>query len=483
VAAYLPTYTGNLQAGNAVITGNLLVQGTTTTVNSNNVAINDLVFNVANNANAASFANGAGLGVGPANAEYASFTWASASNTWISSANLSAVGNVAGTFILGNGSQLTGMYSNTNVAAYLPTYSGNVGGTLTTNSQPYITTLGTLGSLSVTNNVNANGLGITGNATIGNLVVTGNVTLPGNINQISGNSGSFFGDIYGFGALYAGISSGFANLPATVTQFSADFPDYAQLNFQNINSGSGASADYVATADNGTNTTYYVDMGIASSTYDGLSANALGTSVKANDAYLYTFGNTAGTNGGNLILGAGTAGKLVKIIAGGGADANIVAKFANTGLTVSGVISASGTITGANLTTTGNVSADYVNITQDLQANYISASANISGGNVIVTDTLYGLNVEVTGNVDGGYLNITESITATGTITGGNIVTAGTVSATGNVTGNNIVGGNVTTTGTVTATGNVTGANLNTAGTVSATGTMSQAAMYLLQVQ
>ena len=136
VAAYLLTNTGNIQAGNVTVTGNLLVQGTTTTVNSNNVAINDLVFNVANNANAASFANGAGLGVGPANAEYASFTWASASNTWISSRNLSAVGNITGNFFIGNGSQLTGMYSNTNVGAYLPTYSGNVGGTLTTKSQP-----------------------------------------------------------------------------------------------------------------------------------------------------------------------------------------------------------------------------------------------------------------------------------------------------------------------------------------------------------
>jgi hypothetical protein len=473
VAAYLPTYTGNLQAGNAVITGNLLVQGTTTTINSNNISINDLVFNVANNANAAAFANGAGLGVGPANAEYATFTWASTSNTWISSKNLSAVGNVTGTFILGNGSQLTGMYSNATVAAYLPTYSGNVGGTLTTNNQPYITTVGTLGSLAVTDNINAKGLGIAGNATIGNLVVTGTTTIAGNITQISGNSGSFFGDAYGFGALYAGISSGFANLPATVTQFSADYPDYAQLNFQNINAGPGASADYVATADNGTNTTHYVDLGIASSTYDGLSANALGTSIKANDAYLYTFGNTAEDNGGNLVIGAGTAGKEVKVIAGGGATANIVAVFANTGLTVSGLISAAGNVTGANIETTGNVSADYVNVTQDLQANYISASANISGGNVIVTDTLYGLNVNVTGNVDGGYLNITDSITATGTITGGNIATAGTVSATGNITGNNIVGGNVTTTGTVSATGNIDSANVNTAGAVSATGNVT----------
>ena len=40
-----------------------------------------------------------------------------------------AVGNVAGSYVLGNGSQLTGInanYGNANVAVFLPTYSGNI---------------------------------------------------------------------------------------------------------------------------------------------------------------------------------------------------------------------------------------------------------------------------------------------------------------------------------------------------------------------
>jgi hypothetical protein len=43
--------------------------------------------------------------------------------------SVSAVGNITGSFILGNGSQLTGLpesYSNANVQAFLPTYSGNL---------------------------------------------------------------------------------------------------------------------------------------------------------------------------------------------------------------------------------------------------------------------------------------------------------------------------------------------------------------------
>jgi hypothetical protein len=53
-------------------------------------------------------------------------------------ANLSAGGNITGSYILGNGSQLTGMYSNTNVASYLPTYTGVVtAGSIKTDSLLY----------------------------------------------------------------------------------------------------------------------------------------------------------------------------------------------------------------------------------------------------------------------------------------------------------------------------------------------------------
>jgi hypothetical protein len=448
VATYLPTYTGNLTAGNVIFTGNLLVQGTTTTVDSNNVSINDLVFNVANNANAAIYANGAGLGVGTVASEYATFLWNSTSDAWTASNNLSAIGNISGTYISGNGSQLTGMYSNTEVATYLPTYAGLLGGTLTTNAQPNITSLGTLGSLAVTNNINANGLGITGNATIDNLVVTGTTTITGNIQQVSGNSGAFYGDAFGFGALYTGISTGYANLPATVLQVSANYPDYAQVNFQNINSGSGASADYIITADNGTNTTYYVDLGMASSTFDGLSANALGNVVSANDAYLYTFGNGAGQNGGNLIVGAGTDGKVLKLIAGGGTTDNVIATVANTGLTVSGVISASGNINGVNINAGTQISAAGIVYGSNFYTiGQVSAGGNITGANLVATANVIGSNITTAGLVS-----------AAGNVQAGNIRTAGNISATGNVTGTYLVGNVVLNTVNI-ALGSNSGAN------------------------
>ena len=50
----------------------------------------------------------------------------------VSSSGMTVVGNVSATYFIGNGSLLTGIsgsgsnYSNANVAAYLPTYSGNI---------------------------------------------------------------------------------------------------------------------------------------------------------------------------------------------------------------------------------------------------------------------------------------------------------------------------------------------------------------------
>jgi len=66
-----------------------------------------------------------------------------------------------------------GLYSNTNVASYMPTYmptySGNMGGTLSTAAQPNVTSVGTLTSLAVTGNV------ASGNMTTTTLTATGSV--------------------------------------------------------------------------------------------------------------------------------------------------------------------------------------------------------------------------------------------------------------------------------------------------------------------
>ena len=79
---------------------------------------------------------------------------------------------------------------------------------------------------------------------------------------------------------------------------------YLQLNIQNLSAGASASSDVVATANNGSETTNYVDMGINSS---GNTNNYFGA---ANDAYLYNLGQ-------NLLIGTGTAAKSLVFMTGG----------------------------------------------------------------------------------------------------------------------------------------------------------------------
>jgi hypothetical protein len=81
--------------------------------------------------------------------------------------------------------------------------------------------------------------------------------------------------------------------------------NYLQLNVQNFSSAATASSDIVATADNGSEDNFYVNMGINSSGYsitDGVGS--------ANDSYLF---NT----GGDLLIGNASTNKRVIIFNGG----------------------------------------------------------------------------------------------------------------------------------------------------------------------
>jgi hypothetical protein len=433
--------------------------------------------------------------------------------------NVSTTGNITGGIITANilageggnvsnitGANVTGAVSlatNANVANIANvSYSvdgANVVGevalanTVSNPSQPNITALGTITSLTA-NAVTIQGqLTANGNAQFNqDVYFAGNVTIPGNINQITGNSGQFFGNVVtGFGALYAGLPAGYTLLNQEITQFAASYNGYSQVSVQNINGGDQATGDFVITADNGNDFTNHIDMGVAGSGYNGaLANNSLGTSLYANDGYLYTRGNVTG---GNLVLGANQANGVVRIIANGASNiGNVVATFSANGLAVNGNVSAetivvnqsiigsgaspaptlSGFSSISTVGTQGNISASG-NL---LAAGYVSAAGNVTGSYIkgngseltnlpapLVTQDItsngamsimtYDGNIKYvsyatvepsTGNIAGGNIN------AIGTVTGGNIVTAGSVSATGNVRSGNII-----TPGAVFAEGNV----------------------------
>ena len=101
----------------------------------------------------------------------------------------------------------------------------------------------------------------------------------------------------------------------------------------------------------------------------------------------------------------------------------------------------SGNITAGNISATGNITGSYIlgNGSQlsGLPATY--SNANVANYLPTFSGNLTAGNVSVSGNITSGNISA-GSYSATGTITGGNILTVGNVSATGNVTGGNING-------------------------------------------
>ena len=126
---------------------------------------------------------------------------------------------------------------------------------------------------------------------------------------------------------------------------------------------------------------------------------------------------TVVSSGGNVTVGVGGTGN--------------VAVFATTGVYVTGVVSATGNITGGNLSGT--------NLTGTL--------ATAAQTNITSVGTLSSLSV--TGNVQGGNLRTAGLISATGAITGAAITGSSLTVSTGNVSAGNIVNNNANGVGNI----------------------------------
>jgi hypothetical protein len=111
------------------------------------------------------------------------------------------------------------------------------------------------------------------------------------------------------------ITMGGTGTPATLSNVKINSYDtvngYLQNNIQNLSTGASASSDWIATADNGTDTTNYVDMGINGSGYSVGTWTISG----ALDAYLYS-------QSSHLSLGTAAASKDIIFHTGGTLAAN-----------------------------------------------------------------------------------------------------------------------------------------------------------------
>lgn len=243
-------------------------------------------------------------------------------------------------------------------------------------------------------------------------IIAGNIQLSGNINVPVGgtfsNTGTFFGNAGGIGALYAGTTS-YTPLDHTVLQLTGNIDNYVQVNFQNVNSGNFASADYVATADNGTDDEGYINLGINSSTFNDPDYPGF----YPNDGYLIHHG--VGT-AGNLIVLSELADTAIKFRVG--SYSTDITAITTTGLHVNVATTSTSTSTGAlkiaggagiagNVFAGGFVGQQYGTLyigTTDVNYNRASASQLLTGVGIDGTATTATTSIQTkfTANTDAG---------------------------------------------------------------------------------
>ena len=120
-------------------------------------------------------------------------------------------------------------------------------------------------------NLGANNLSTT--ATISQAIC--NIASPTNVTGVLNVNGSIY-------CIQNSVTA--ITLTGVAADFEASTNSFYQINIRNASNGNNASGDYVATADNGSNTTHFVDLGINSSGY----TQSTWTLNYSDGAYLYS---------------------------------------------------------------------------------------------------------------------------------------------------------------------------------------------------
>ena len=415
-AQYLNITNSTTFASDVTVGGNLTVTGDS--IELGNIITDALTIQLGNTASTEAAANGAGVTVG-SNDDIATILYNASGNVWVTNIGISATGNVIAPYFIGDGSQLTnlpvqpGTYSNANVAAYLPTYTGNL------NSVTAIPGSAVTGSVSTADTANA-----VAYANVSGTPVLASVATSGSYNDLTNKP----------------------TIPTATSNLTNDsgFIDLANLSVTT----NAASGDGSLGYDNSTGVFTFTPADAGLADYgDANVATFLGSNFGSNT--IVTTGNVTAANFIGEVTGnvSGSAATATSATTAGTVTAN-----AQTNITSVGTLS--------SVSVTGNVDAGNVNVTNDINADYITATANIAAGNITAASASITGNIGVSNLIAGQSITALANIGATGNVTGGNLTTAGlTSTATLNASGNANVG-NLGTAGLIVATGNISGGNL-----------------------
>jgi len=455
--------------------------------------------------------------------------------------NATVTGNVQGLYFIGNGSQLTGVTAapanifnivNVNNGANLiiadspnDTLSftqGNnitlIGNTTTdtvfvsVNDNPnfpgFVTAVGFIGDIkgsvfaddstimvdAVDNKLFASGANIAGNVYadlfVGN--VQGNIV--GNLSVLGANTGIVFNDNGSANAVAGLTYNKVTDTLATTGTMSASGNVQGTYILGNGSLLTGVITSVEQIISGNTNLRILSPGGNLSANINGV-ANVLSITTSAinytgkitatgNVTAPYFIGNVLGNISGNLTVAGGNT----QVVFNDSGIANATSGFtfdkSTNAVSTSGTITATGNISGGNIVSTGLLTT-----TSNVNGGNVIATANVQGGNLVSTGI-----VTSTGNVIAPYFigNVIGNISGNLTVGGANtqvvfndngvanatagftfnkstnaVSTTGTITATGNIVGGNIITSALVSAATLSTTGNATLANIISAGTLS----------------
>jgi hypothetical protein len=353
-------------------------------------------------------------------------------NSTIVTSSLTTVGTLGSLSVTGN-------ISAGNVSATL------VGGTLTTANQPNITSVGNLLNLEVAGNVTAGNL--SGTSIVGTLTTAAqnNITSLGNLVSLNVDGNIATGNISATGITGTLLTNAQPNITSVGNLTTLAVTGNAGVG--NLNTNGNVNAAYFI--GNGSQLT-----GVTASSVNAanLTGNTLASGV------IFSSLTSVGTLANLTVSGNASVGNL----------------DTSAGLLLAGNVAA------GNVSTTGVVFATDLIATNDIHGQTINASGNLVAGNIASNALLSSATLSVTGNANVGNIGGTSAVftNLTGTLLTNaqpNITSIGTLDSldiSGNVTAGNLAtsgsGGDLTLTG-----GNIIGANVVSANTFSATVSVS----------
>jgi len=322
----------------------------------------------------------------------------------VTAGNVTATGNVAGNYFIGNGAALTGIVAS--------------GGAAITNGSSNVS----IGGAGANVTVGVAGVGNVAVFSSTDLTISGNLLPAGNVNKNIGSPTNAFNDLY---LANSTIFLGNATISANATSVIMT----NESGQQTVITGSGTLTSY-GNVVSAINTTANITGGniITAGIAHGATVSATSSVIAPTITTTGGTGNISGANyvnanyfvgNGSLLtsLPGGTAitnGTSTVAIGASGVNANVtiggtsnVAVFASTGLTVTGTASATGTITGGNVITNGNIS-----VGGTVQGNSATNSAQILNYKDAVVTITYASTI--TPNIALGSI---QQVTLTGPVT------------------------------------------------------------------